>query len=420
MKIKYNKGYSNPYVFEGIEINEKLLKKYLSKEGEKKLTEIDDLSQVNPKTSSELLKVLEQMVKSKNYFKYCSSLLININPGPNNMYDYLNLKKWSSTISSKNIEAEEKKPHLYTFMQYVYETMVKENKDQVVNLLGPIGSGKTFNLIHIMEFFITKYGPKNYKNELFELIHNSIQLIHIFGSVYRENNLESTSCGIEIKLGFNQNNIISNFDIESQILDLSLPFSDNGRTFNIFHAFIKGANGELKKICKIPEDDRYLTFFRNYLSNFTEKMRDKMTFNDLETWNKFYSLSKYFKFSNDEIVNILNCLALILNLNELTISKVKIKKKSSDEDGSKEEQTEENIEKEEYYEIQKDNVSKKISKNLGIRRKEFLNQIGKFKSLHETKTFIISFMKQTYYIIFYFVLNKIKERINLYFNELNE
>ena len=103
MKIKYNKGYSNPYVFEGIEINEKLLKKYLSKEGEKKLTEIDDLSQVNPKTSSELLKVLEQMVKSKNYFKYCSSLLININPGPNNMYDYLNLKKWSSTISSKNI-----------------------------------------------------------------------------------------------------------------------------------------------------------------------------------------------------------------------------------------------------------------------------------------------------------------------------
>ena len=326
MKIKYNKGYSNPYVFEGIEINEKLLKKYLSKEGEKKLTEIDDLSQVNPKTSSELLKVLEQMVKSKNYFKYCSSLLININPGPNNMYDYLNLKKWSSTISSKNIEAEEKKPHLYTFMQYVYETMVKENKDQVVNLLGPIGSGKTFNLIHIMEFFITKYGPKNYKNELFELIHNSIQLIHIFGSVYRENNLESTSCGIEIKLGFNQNNIISNFDIESQILDLSLPFSDNGRTFNIFHAFIKGANEELKKICKIPEDDRYLTFFRNYLSNFTEKMRDKMTFNDLETWNKFYSLSKYFKFSNDEIVNILNCLALILNLNELTISKVKIKK----------------------------------------------------------------------------------------------
>ena len=420
MKIKYNKGYSNPYVFEGIEINEKLLKKYLSKEGEKKLTEIDDLSQVNPKTSSELLKVLEQMVKSKNYFKYCSSLLININPGPNNMYDYLNLKKWSSTISSKNIEVEEKKPHLYTFMQYVYETMIKENKDQVVNLLGPIGSGKTFNLIHIMEFFITKYGPKNYKNELFELIHNSIQLIHIFGSVYRENNLESTSCGIEIKLGFNQNNIISNFDIESQILDLSLPFSDNGRTFNIFHAFIKGANEELKKICKIPEDDRYLTFFRNYLSNFTEKMRDKMTFNDLETWNKFYSLSKYFKFSNDEIVNILNCLALILNLNELTISKVKIKKKSSDEDGSKEEQTEENIEKEEYYEIQKDNVSKKISKNLGIRRREFLKQIGKFKSLHETKTFIISFMKQTYYIIFYFVLNKIKERINLYFNELNE
>ena len=46
------------------------------------------------------------------------------------------------------------------------------------------------------------------------------------------------------------NYYLSNFDIESQILDLSLPFSDNGRTFNIFHAFIKGANGELKKYVK--------------------------------------------------------------------------------------------------------------------------------------------------------------------------
>ena len=149
-------------------------------------------------------------------------------------------------------------------MQYVYETMVKENKDQVVNLLGPIGSGKTFNLIHTMEFFTSMYGPKKYKNELFDWIHKSIQLIHIFGSIYRENNIESTSCGIVLKLGFNQNNIISNFDIEAQILDLSLPFTESGRTFSIFHAFIKGANDELKKKLKLPEDDKYLSFFSKY------------------------------------------------------------------------------------------------------------------------------------------------------------
>ena len=428
MKRKYYKYYRSPYAIEGIQINKKLLQKYLHKEGVKRLINLNDLSQIGIKTETEILKVLEQMIKSKNYFKYCSSLLININPGPNEVLDYLNLKKWASSLTSKNLTTEDKKPHLYTFMQYVYETMVKENKDQVVNFLGQIGSGKTFNLIHTMEFFTLLYGPKNYKDELFELIHKSIQLIHIFGSVYRENNIESTACGIVIKLGFNQNNIISNFDIEAQILDLTLPFTENGRTFNIFHAFIKGANDELKKKVKMPKDDTYLSFFTKYLSNFSEKIREKFTFNDLEIWNKFYSLSKYFKITNDEIIDILKCIAIILNLNELTISKIQIEKfyesgnEEEKEDEEEEKEEKENKKKEviEYYEIQKCKILKKICKNLGIKSKEFLNKIGKFKTLNEAKHFIISLMKQTYYIVFEFIINKIRENIILYFNQLNQ
>ena len=87
MKKKIYKSNRNPYVFEGIQINKSLLKKYLHKEGVKRLTMLNDLSQISIKTETEILKVLEQMIKSKNYFKYCSSLLININPGPNNIYD---------------------------------------------------------------------------------------------------------------------------------------------------------------------------------------------------------------------------------------------------------------------------------------------------------------------------------------------
>ena len=127
-----------------------------------------------------------------------------------------------------------------------------------------------------------------------------------------------------IKLGFNQNNIISSFGLDAQILDFSLPFSENGRSFSIFHAFIKGANDELKKSCKLPQSDEYLSFFSKFISKFSEKVREKLTINDLEIWNRFYSLSKFFKFTTDEIIDIVQCLALILNLNELTISKVQI------------------------------------------------------------------------------------------------
>ena len=405
---RYSYKFKNPYIIEGIQINNYLLKKFLNREGEKKLTVINDLSQISIKTETELLKALEHMIKSKNYFKYCASLLININPGPNYINDYLNLKKWLSYTSSPVVLfTQEKKPHLYSFMQYVYETMIKENKDQVVNLLGPIGSGKTFNLIHIIEFFTNMYGPKNYQSELFEMFHNSIQLIHIFGSIYRENNIESTSCGLLIKLGFNQNNIICSFSLDSQIFDFSLPFSENGRSFSIFHAFIKGANDELKKICKIPKSDEYLSFFSKFLSKFSEKVREKLTLNDLEIWSRFYTLSKYFKFTTDEIMDIVQCLALILNLNELIISKVQ--KEKGD-----------NKENKEYFEIQKGKTCRKICKNLNVNMDDFLNCLSWFKSLQEAKTFIISLMKQTYYIIFDFILNKIKDHVNLYFNHLNK
>ena len=422
MRRSSKKNHKNPYIIEGIKINTNLLKKYLNKEGEKKLKVINDLAQLTTKTDNELLKVLEQMMKSKNYFKYCSSLLININPGPNFIYNYLNLKKWINYAPNLNSGISEKKPHLYSFMQYVYETMIKENKDQVVNLLGPIGSGKTFNLVHIIEYFTTMYGPKSHQQEIFEMFHKSIQLIHIFGSIYRENNIESTCCGLLIKIGFNQNNVISSFGVHSQILDFTLPFSENGRSFSIFHAFIKGANDELKHSCNLPKSDEYLSFFSKFLTNFSEKVRERLTFNDLEIWNRFHSLSKFFTFTTDEIIDIMQCLALILNLNELTISKVQVKKKKKNRNKVEGEEEDKKDQKEirEFFEIQKGKTFKKICKNLNIELDQFLNCLYKFKSLHEAKTFIISFMKQTYYIIFDFILIKIRDHVNLYFSHLNK
>ena len=93
MKKKLKKPKRNPYIIEGIQINEELLKKYLHKEVQKKLIMINDLSQIGIKTDNELLKVLEQMIKSKNYFKYCSSILISINPGPNNINEFREIFK---------------------------------------------------------------------------------------------------------------------------------------------------------------------------------------------------------------------------------------------------------------------------------------------------------------------------------------
>ena len=419
--IKTSKTKKNGFKLDGITINKALIEKILENEKSKKISLIEDLSELNTKSESELLDVIKQMMQNKTFFKYCYSLLININPGPEYVYDYLNLKDWitneeenakHNNNANNNIN-NEIKPHLYTFMQYVYETMKIENKDQVVSILGPLGAGKTFNLIHIMEYFTTLYSYPNYNFENFELIHKSIQFIHILGSIFRENNLESSSCGLLISLGFNQNNLISSFDIEAQILDYTLPFNEKGRTFSIFHALVGGANDELKRKIKISLNDDCLfnlkkskknKFYRN------EKEKEKFKLNDLEIWNRFYSLLKYFNFTKNEMLDIVNCLAFILNIDELMIIKVK---------GGK-------LKNINFYEIQIGVTTKKLCKNFGIKTddkiEEFENKLKeyKFKSLQEAEIFLQGLMKQTYYIIFEYVLQKIKSYINEYFTKINK
>ena len=66
------------------------------------------------------------------------------------MKNYLNLKSWFK--ETEKINENEWKPHLYSFIYFIYQTM--EKKDQIVNILGQIRSEITFNIIHIIEFFV--------------------------------------------------------------------------------------------------------------------------------------------------------------------------------------------------------------------------------------------------------------------------
>ena len=387
-------------VIDDIIINELLFQTYLHKKSQKQIKLLTDLSQLNTRTESELLEVLNQMVKTKNFFKYCSSLLININPGPSFTQDYLNLQSWLETTS--NVNESQWKPHLYSFMYYIYQTMINTKQNQVVNLLGPIGSGKTFNIIHIIEYFCCMVGPENHQVEIFDTIHKSIQLVHMMGSIYRENNIESTSCGMLLKLGFDERNAIADFDLDAKILDYTLPFSENGRSFSILHAFMTGAKTELKRKFGLPDKEISLNFFRKFSNNFTNKTKQRFKLNDLEIWNRFHSLLKYFNFSKEEVVNILSLLSFLLLSNELVIQKVKIGK----------------LQNKDAYVINQGISTKKLAMNLMCNEDDFVLATGIFATADEAKSFIISLMKKAYYIVFDFILFKVRNYLQSYFINL--
>ena len=62
-------------------------------------------------------------------------------------------------------------------------------------------------------------------------------MMSILGSVFRDGNVDSSVCGFVYHLGFNEKNEISSFDIDSEILDCTMPFSENGRSFTLLHGF---------------------------------------------------------------------------------------------------------------------------------------------------------------------------------------
>jgi myosin heavy subunit len=89
--IKFKK---KSIIIDGIEIKDELLKNYLSKKELKTIKKISDLSELKKYSENEIKKILNQMLKTKEFFKYSSSILININPGPNLIKEYLNLNEY--------------------------------------------------------------------------------------------------------------------------------------------------------------------------------------------------------------------------------------------------------------------------------------------------------------------------------------
>ena len=382
----------------GANVSKETLNKFREKEKKDSVKILTDLLDLKSKSESEVYDVLNTMVKNSQFFMYCGPLLLNINPGPNYIRDYLNLQSWIK--ETENIEEQDWKPHLYTYMYYVYKILIEEKKDQVVNMLGQIGSGKTFNIIHIIEYFCCMVGPENRQVETFDMIHKSIQLVHIMGSIFRQNNLESTSCGILLKLGFGPDNKIANFDIDAKILDCTLPFSENGRSYSILHSFLCAATTDLKRNFFLPESEIHLNFFRKFGKNFNKKTKEKFKLNDYEIWNRFHSLLKFFEFEKEEVIEILQIFSFLININELGMTKGEIGHMKG-------------------YIISKGQTSHRLSALLTMDEDNFIHQMGVFKDIQEIKSTLISLMKYSYYIVFEYIILKIKKKLKNYFTEIN-
>ncbi len=175
-------------------------------------------------------------------------------------------------------------------------------------------------VIQYLLFIGNSYNSKSEedKKEQYELVNKAIKLMQLVGNVYREENLDNSCCGNVYHLGFNNAGEFSFFDIDSEILDMTLPFSESGRSFTLLHGFVLSQ----EKAFKLRNFK--FNFFKKYYENFSDKKDKERLENynqkDMENFKIFAELCLEFM-TEKEFEHILNVFYLILLTNQVTILK---------------------------------------------------------------------------------------------------
>ena len=151
----------------------------------------------------------------------------------------------------------------------------------------------------------------------------------------------------------------------------------------------------------LPENEIHLNFFRKFGKNFTKKTKERFKLNDYEIWNKFHSLLRFFEFEKDEVIEILQIFSFLININELGMTKGEIGHMKG-------------------YVISKGQTSHRLATLLSMDEDNFIHQMGVFKDIQEIKNTLVSLMKYSYYIVFEFIIYKIKKKLKNYFTEIND
>ena len=375
--------------------------KYYSQLYFTKLSSIKNLLEIEPKCTSELQNVLIFFSKvRKNFYVGAGKILISIKPQDTlENIDYFSLRSWCQSTIDKPIQ--EWPNHIFTLAHSVYLHMINTKKDQSISLLGKIGTGKTFNALKIIQYLFFISSKQEIIREQYDIINKGIKLMQIIGNVYKKENVENNSCGFVYHIGFKDNDICI-FDLDSEILDMTLPFSETGRSFTLLHGFLLTQ----EKCFNLKHAD--FNFFKKYNNIFKKNNKEEFEYyekRDVENFRIFTELCQIFLCEN-EYIDILNLLYIILLCNQVTILK---------------NYRYINGLKKEIFFIGEDGITHRIANILGVSVIQFMSIFfdDMDYSLEKHKNILVAFMKYSYYCIHDFILNKIKQKLKTVFNSFN-
>ncbi|NXG43469.1 MYO19 protein, partial [Psilopogon haemacephalus] len=253
---------------------------------EDKLHLIDDLTKVNPVTTTTVLKCLQARYRVNLFYTNAGCSLVALNPFQpvSCLYSPELMREYHLALRPQDL-----KPHIFAVAEEAYRNVQSQVDpvNQSVIVSGESGAGKTWTSRCLMKFYASvaasAISPK--ANETVERIEKRVldsnPVMEAFGNACTLRNNNSSRFGKYIQLQLDRFHHLSSASIQTFLLEKTRVTyqAPSERNFHIFYQITKGATAEERLEWNLPEgaDYRWLPNSERHLDeDCFEVTRDAM------------------------------------------------------------------------------------------------------------------------------------------------
>ncbi|CAG9324330.1 unnamed protein product [Blepharisma stoltei] len=358
------------------------------------IKESNNMTNLKKHSEASMLNSLRGRLKSGIPFTYAGNVLISVNSEAQpSLY-------FNKGIRSKySQEIEELPPHIYSTSLSAYEKLKTTKENQVIAVLGESGSGKTFNVIHLVDHLVSVSSSDflsqslESDKKLFHILHEGMQALHIMGSSVRKHNLESTACAMITELKFDKQFKAVGGQIKATLMDFSLPIAKKGRSYQLLHSLLGASKSTLQK-CGLHGNVIHKLF--ESPKQRPEQEDGTMEALDREIWERFMECLNELGIEKAEILGLEDVLAIVIHLHDIYF-----------------------VENEAGFWIPRNKYTvQKICKLLVLPEDKFYECFSIFKTKSEAEFRIRDLARTLYSLAFSWLNDKINERLEIHCSSL--
>ncbi|KFQ21661.1 Unconventional myosin-XIX, partial [Merops nubicus] len=231
---------------------------------EEKLHLVDDLTKVNPVTTTTVLKCLQARYTVNLFYTNAGCSLVALNPfcPVSHLYSPELMREYHAALRPQDL-----KPHIFAVAEQTYRNVQSQIDpvNQSIIVSGESGAGKTWTSRCLMKFYASvaasAISPKG--NEAVERIEKRVldsnPVMEAFGNACTLRNNNSSRFGKYIQLQLDRFHHLSSASIQTFLLEKTRVAyqAPNERNFHIFYQITKGATAEERLEWNLPEGADY-------------------------------------------------------------------------------------------------------------------------------------------------------------------